>query len=117
MPNLAVATYDNLATAKLVTRTLEAIGIGADDIHLLAPPDLVPAEADLTTRDRLERLGVPSHEAQLLADMVQGGNVLVAVAPASGADALRQTLAVLTEAQPSEPLAVFEVAPGAARSP
>lgn len=110
MSSLAVATYENLATAKLVARTLEAGGIGADAIHLLAPPDLVPADADLTTRDRLERLGVPEHEAQLLADMVQGGNVLVAVAPGAGDEALRRALAALAAAKPSEPLAVFEAA-------
>ncbi len=110
MAILTVAVYEDLATAKLVGRTLEAAGILPGAIHLLARPDLVPPEADLTTRDRLMRLGVPENEAQILADMVQGGAVLIAVATPSASPELARAAGLLSEARPSEPLATFEVA-------
>lgn len=108
MTILTVAVYEDLATAKLVGRTLEAADISPDAIHLLAHPDLVPPQADLTTRDRLMRLGVPENEAQILADMVQGGAVLIAVATPSNSAELARASGILLEARPAEPLASFD---------
>lgn len=110
MAILTVAVYEDLATAKLVGRTLEAADISPGAIHLLARPDLVPPEADLTTRDRLMRLGVPEHEAQILADMMQGGAVLIAVATPKDSPELARAAGILLEARPAEPLASFDIA-------
>ncbi len=109
MAILTMAVYEDPATAKLVGRTLEAADISPGAIHLLARPDLVPPEADLTTRDRLMRLGVPESEAQVLADMVQGGAVLIAVATPNNSPELARAAGLLLDARPSEPLASFEI--------
>jgi hypothetical protein len=105
---LTIAAYENLATATLVARTLAAEGIADDAVHLIAPPGLVPAEADRTVSDRLRRLGVPEQDAQILADMVQGGCVLIAVATSEGGEDYRRAAASLAAARPREPLLTID---------
>lgn len=111
MARLIVAVYEDLATAKLVVRTLEAADVPADQIDLVAGPALVPARSDITTRDHLMALGVPENEAQIFADMVQGGAVLVTALVAGETE--DRAYAALNETRPSEPLAIFEAPEGA----
>ncbi len=106
---LTLAAYENLATAKLVARTLEAENIPEDAVHLIASPGLVPAEADRTVKDRLRALGIPEHEAQILADMVQGGCVLIAVQTSEGGEDYLQATASLAAARPREALMTIDL--------
>jgi hypothetical protein len=104
--NLIVATYRDRGAAEAAARALEGAGVARDAITLFTPPDADPAGRDLALRDRLEALGVPVYEAQLLADMVVGGAALVA-ARVGETPALAPALAVLGETPLAEPLATF----------
>lgn len=108
MARLIVAVYEELSTAKLVARTLEAAGVPAAEIDLVAGPSLVPTRADLTTRDHLMTLGVPETEAQIFADLVQGGAVLITARVT--AETEDHAYAALDGTRPGQPLAIFEVA-------
>jgi hypothetical protein len=104
--NLIVATYRDRSAADAAARALEGTGVARDAVTLFAPPDADPAGQDLAIRDRLEGLGVPVYEAQLLADMVLGGATLLAAQVGETA-ALARALAVLGESPLAEPLATF----------
>jgi len=111
MARLSIASYDNLATASLVARTLEASGIPESRIRLLAKPGLVPERAGRSLRDQLTGLGVPPDEAQIHADMVMGGAVLIAVETADSGDEFDRAVGLLAEARPSDPIATYDLAP------
>jgi hypothetical protein len=110
MARLSIASYDSLATASLVARTVEASGIVEGRIRLLAKPGLVPERGDRSLRDQLIGLGVPPDEAQIHADMVMGGAVLVAVETDDSGEELDRAAAILGQARPTAPIATYDLA-------
>ena len=114
MARLSVASYDSLATASLVARTLEASGIAEARIRLLAKPGLVPERADRSLREELIGLGVPPDEAQIHADMIMGGAVLVVVETADSGEEFDHIVGLLAAARPSDPIATYDLAPHSA---
>jgi hypothetical protein len=104
--NLIVATYRERSAGEAAAHALEGAGVARDAIAVFGPPDGDPAGQDLAVRGRLEALGVPLYEAQLLADIVVGGATLVA-ARVGETPALAPALAALDQTPLAEPLATF----------
>ncbi len=107
--NVTVATYHDLSAAGAAVRSLENAGIAGHSVLLLARPQEPAMEGDRHLRDRLTGLGIPDHEAQIFADMVEGGDALVVVTTDAGGRDLDRILAVFGESQHTEPLAIFAV--------
>jgi hypothetical protein len=106
---LTVAVYRELAAARAVMDALRGAGLAERNIQLMTRPAADPATGDREAYRRLVDLGVPKHEAQLLADLVVGGTVLLAVRTSAEGEDLGLALAILRASPTDEPLATFDV--------
>jgi hypothetical protein len=89
MPQTIARLYGNQAAATAVAQDLQQHGFSADNVHVIGQPSQTTAEGGTSSSaeavlSSIRQTGVPPEHAQIYADRVRQGQVLVAVYPPFG---------------------------------